>query len=239
MKRISLMLLSAAMMFASVAHAKDDENILPKKRRNLMSPMKSVWAFSFLHVTEDNVGLGLSYERFLDDKGIVSLYLPISYALPNQPIEPYNSSYNYYYGSGYYVNNLQETYTRGKGSFNFYPGIKIYPGNARKRVSYALGTSLAFSAGTVEQVTRNFKVDTVVQSGYTQYYRTFKDQSSTNLSSFKMGVLVTNFLNIRATEHFNLNVEFGLGFSYINQLDGKDQGITSLTQFGVKLGYAL
>lgn len=90
-----------------------------------------IYGFNPFHVSEENLGIAFSYERFVDSKGIFSLYVPISIAFPE--VER-NNFYNTYYTTQY-------TDSRNLTYFNAYPGIKIYPGGSNKRVSYAVGAS--------------------------------------------------------------------------------------------------
>jgi hypothetical protein len=79
-------------------------------------------------------GLGISYERMLDKKGMISFYLPLAV----------NFVTTTYYGTPY------SSYTTNNTSSNFYamPGVKIYPTGSNGICKYALGTSLFISDGT-------------------------------------------------------------------------------------------
>jgi len=182
----------------------------------------SIYGFNPFHVSEENIGIAFSYERFLDNKGIFSMYLPISIAFPKVANKSYN---NYYYGTQY-------TDYRNLTYFNAYPGIKVYPGGSNKRVSYAVGASLVMALGKENQTTYKYKQDTSNMYNYI-----FDSQTSTNKNAFKFGMLITNSLNVRPTNNFYFGVEFGLGYTYLNSLNAEASDREALVQFGLKFGY--
>src|SRR5690606_27166115 len=144
-----------------------------RKARRAMPVAKSITSINLLHVTEENVGIAISYERFLKGSGNVSLYLPLSFALPQNDWGddgPTTYQYGGYYG--YYVPPATQTTTRGIGMAYVCAGIKVYPGGAHTKVSYALGTSLVFGVGNVQETTRNYKLDTLYNGTEKIYERT-------------------------------------------------------------------
>lgn len=92
---------------------------------------RNVVAFSPLQVSIPGVGIGLSYERELDRKGIAALYIPVAFSFANT------------YGTDhYYSRNNVKYYTT-----YFTPGIKFYPTGSKGKVKYAIGPSLALVLG--------------------------------------------------------------------------------------------
>lgn len=81
--------------------------------------------FNILTATDHGVGGGITFDRFLDKKGIVELSLPFSLI---------SDSYQH---DGYYN-------SPNKGRFYFMPGLKFYP-RGIKRNAFALGPSLVYS----------------------------------------------------------------------------------------------
>lgn len=79
-----------------------------------LSPLKAI---------DLGMGYGISYERQLGDKKIVSLVLPFTVIFPE--------NYDYYY-----------SHNSDRKNFGYYfsPGIKIYP-FGQKKVRYAMGTN--------------------------------------------------------------------------------------------------
>lgn len=228
-----------ALSFVSVAaFAQDDDDDRPvirkDRRSNTASSVRSIYAVGLMHVTEDNVGFGLSYEHFIDKDGIVSLYLPISYALSNTSY--YSYRYPEYYNYSYQY-NLQDVIHTNKGMLNFYPGIKIYPGGSNKKVSYALGTSLVFGIGATEKRVVDYRIDTVISGPYVYHTQNVDKETKQNLARFKMGMLITNYLNIRPGNKYYLGLEFGLGYSYFNSIDGIEDDRSALVQLGLKFGF--
>ncbi|MDE3254599.1 MAG: hypothetical protein KGN97_01370 [Bacteroidota bacterium] len=181
-----------------------------------------IYGFNPFHVSEENLGIAFSYERFIDNKGIFSLYMPISIAFPEVERNNYNTTYF----------TSQSTTNRNLTYFNAYPGIKIYPGGSNKRVSYAVGASLVMAIGKQNQTTMYYKADTLNPYNYVFDYKT-----SSNVNAFKFGMLITNSLNIRPTNNFYFGVEFGLGYTYLNSLNAVASNRETLVQFGLKFGY--
>lgn len=218
------------------AQSDDDRPVIRKDRKsNAVTPVTAIFAVAPMQVTEDNVGFGVSYEHFLDKNGIVSLYLPLSYALPQAGVSDYYVRSNYPYNYPY-NNSLRDEFITNKGMVNFYPGIKIYPGGAHKKVTYALGTSLVVGVGSAERRTIDYRVDTTFNGSYPTYSYAIKKDETENVSRFKMGMIITNFLNVRPGEKYYLGVEFGLGYSYMNTVGGEEDIRTALVQLGLKIG---
>jgi hypothetical protein len=237
MKKVLLfsLLMSAIIDPASAQSDDDDDRPVIRKDRSSSSQPKAIWAINPMHVTEDNVGFAVSYEHYLDDKGIVSLYLPLSYSLP-QYVHDYKNEHSYY-GNGYYnPSDLQYSFNYSGGMVNFYPGIKIYPGGAHKKVSYAIGSSFLFGFGSTRQITVNYRIDTTYSGNYPSYSRVYDNEKVANVSRFKMGMLINNSLNIIAAKKYYFGLEFGFGYSYFSMIDGMDADRTGLVQFGAKLG---
>lgn len=77
-----------------------------------------------------DVGVGIAYERVLDNAGILSFYLPVMVEFDgtnnNSFINPNGKSYPAYY---------------------VMPGLKLYPTGSRGVVRYAVGPNLAYRTG--------------------------------------------------------------------------------------------
>jgi len=182
----------------------------------------TIFGFNPFHVSEENLGIAFSYERFLDEKGIFSMYIPLSISFPQVS----NATFPTTYYSSQYTSNRNLTY------FNTYPGIKIYPGGSNKRVSYAVGASLVMTVGKQNQTIVNYK-----QEPSNPYNFIFDNKSSADLNAFKFGMLINNSLNVRPTNNFYFGVEFGLGYTYLNSLNAVATDRETLVQFGLKFGY--
>lgn len=183
----------------------------PGFRNSLTSPMalkRHVLAIAPLFFSEDGYGLSFSYEEAIGKQGIIAYTLPVSIAFNN------NRRYYYNYGNEERNNDVM---------FYFTPGLKFYPTSYYGKTKYAIGPSLLLGAGTHTE-----RLDYV----YNPPYNENKSQSK-----FVLGVLVNNSVTINATPNFNIGFDFGLGFSYINILDGARKSITGLVQGGIKLGY--
>lgn len=181
---------------------------------------KNIIALSPMFIA-DGVGIGLSYERMLDRKGIISFCLPAAVCINSDDhynVSPLYSSGTYYYNYGSSIDYA-----------NVYimPGVKIYPTGSKGKVRYAVGPNIAAVIG---KAPTDGIIGTDPYSGYPVYGRTLADR-------FTLGVMVTNSLNIQPTPHLRLGLELGLGISYVNQHNSVSVGETGLAQFSFNMGY--
>lgn len=178
---------------------------------------KNIIAIAPVQVSNAGIGAGLSYERVLDKKGIISLYIPAAVGFISDNVSQYSSM------SGTYITN-NETYT----NFMVMPGVKIYPTGSKGKVRYSVGPSLAALFG------RDY-------TSYSRFvgYDNFGNPIYTNNRGdrFALGVLVNNTLNMQPTPRLYLGLELGLGMSYINQINGANDDQMGFAQFAFKLGY--
>lgn len=190
--------------------------------KNRPSYGNNILSFAPVQFTNTSVtGLGLHYERILDRRGIFSLYIPVVFSFKNDDYNNYNYPYN---------NQNNDRYNM----FWTYPGLKIYPTGSNRKVSYAVGPSLAIGAGSRPTYQNMYDPNTGSYLGTT---RTMTD-------IFQMGIMVNNSLNIQPTPRLYLGVEFGLGIPYIqnktydqygNRVDNYND--EPLVQFNFKVGY--
>lgn len=235
MKKLAIAL--SFLFAANAAFAQDDDAPVRRHSGGSIAPTRVTFALSPIHVTEENIGLGLSAEIF-PDNGIVSFYLPFSIALSPRN-DGYYDDYGYYQTP--YPGSIPTFAQRNieKETIYFYPGIKIYPTGAFKKVSYAIGLNLVAGVGRTEQVTSNYTLDSRVdQYGAVIYDRKLLSEQTANLSSFKFGAMVLNSLNIRPTDHFYMGIEFGLGYTYVRKFTSISRDRQALVQLGIKFGFA-
>ncbi len=169
----------------------------------------SVLSISPMQFTENGLGVGLSYEKAIDKKGVIAFYLPAALTFNL-------SSSHYDYTTGTTVNGHQDAMCY------LMPGVKIYPTGSFGTVRYAVGPSIVVADGQKSS------------AGYDPYYGYSNYQT---LSHFMLGIMVNNSLNINPTPHIYLGLELGLGFTYVNQVGGLNQSTGFLAQGGFKIGY--
>ncbi len=184
-----------------------DEVSTPSEAR--LNYKSNVLAISPMQFSENGLGIGLSYEKAIDKKGIIAFYLPAAFTLN------LNSSY-YDYTTGTNVNGHQDA------MYYLMPGVKIYPTGSYGIVRYAVGPSIVVADGQKSS------------SVYDPYYGSSNYQTQ---SHFMLGIMVNNSLNINPTPHVYLGLELGLGFTYMNQVGGLNQGTAFLAQGGFRIGY--
>lgn len=170
---------------------------------------RNTLSFAPLQVNNPGVGLGVSYERDLDKKGIVALYIPVSVSFSN-------TNQDYY--SGYYSSSRR--YVTGF----FMPGIKFYPTGSKGKIKYAVGPNIAIVAGE--------------RSSYQNYNLNIYPTPYVTQTRFSIGTMVFNSLNINPTPHLNIGLEMGMGVCYLDMTDGYSSGMMPfLVQLGAKIGY--
>ena len=117
-----------------------------------------------IQMTEESpIGVGISYERILDKKGIFGINIPFAISIINQ--DDYT-----YYGN----DRAHAAY------FTLSPGLKVYPFGSHHKVYYGVGPSLAMGVGD------QFVFNTIYDPNTQQYYSVRDKQSI-----FKTGVLGT------------------------------------------------
>lgn len=178
----------------------------------------NIIALAPLQVSEDGVGIGLSYERVLDKKGIVSFYFPIVWTFTGDGEDNYGRNYGA-------TDDLQNVY--------FMPGLKIYPTGSKGLVKYSIGPSLLFAVG---EAYRYYDYYGPYYSSTSSYYGPYYPYMSKS-TRFTFGMMINNTLNVNPTEHLYLGLELGLGVSYIHTIDNIRYDPIGLAQFGFKVGY--
>jgi hypothetical protein len=179
----------------------------------------NILRLSPLTLMDVGVGFGLSYERFLDKQQMVGLILPVHLLLED-------SDEHFLSGNNYYQNEGTHAYVY------FTPGIKIYPFGQR-RVTYAVGPSLLLGYGGGKE----WRYD-----GYYPYGQ------RVDVTRFRLGMMVNNYVNFQIGPSFNLGLELGLGVRYLDRetvdyeapfmiRNTTNNGIEATGQFSMTLGY--
>jgi hypothetical protein len=188
------------------------------KRKPKIHYGNNVLAFVPVQLSNEGIGIGITYERVLDKDGMFSFYLPLSY------------SYNDLGGMSAF--DPVGVYSDGRSAQSismFYacPGIKYYPTSSFGKVKYSVGASLVVASGTT------YKSDYVTDpvSGYPVY------QDRISQDRFLLGFMITNSLNINPSSKLYLGIDMNLGTSYLNQIDGKTDDVRFLAQFAIKAGF--
>jgi hypothetical protein len=187
----------------SICYAQNSNN-----KKNAPEYGKSVWAIAPISFSEVSKGIGLSYERALDEKGIIALWIPVMFGFRSYEN---NILYNAYDNNAVY------------GHFYAMPGIKIYPSGNDGACKYSLGPNFVFATG--DKATPN---DYISPTG---------NPVSPTESFLKLGFMLNNSLNINPTQHLYLGLDFGFGITYLYQVSGINNGTTGLVHFAFRIGY--
>lgn len=179
-----------------------DEKDLSKYGSNVLSVMPGIYTVS-LSGSMNDPGLGLCYERLLDEKGHIGFSIPVFINFLTDRDFQYNYNYSYGYGYGTAPGSA------GYRSVGFMPGVKFYPMPKSATVRYAIGASFFTITG---------------KEPFSVY-----DPGSSSMGDYKFsmyGLMVTNSLNISATKHLCVALEINGGMPvsdnrrrYNNDLD--------------------
>jgi hypothetical protein len=186
----------------------------PYYGKNIISVMPAVYTACIDNSMSDP-GIGVSYERLLDDHGHIGLYLPVIVNFPS--VRDYEGPLG---GSG----SGLPTYN----SYCFMPGVKFYPGPGSDKVRYSIGGSFFLITG---------KEPYMVYAANT--YSTGTPSGTYTYSMF--GLMINNSVSFMASRHvcMSFNIVAGIPFSdnrYANY-EG-DIGVTApLVQFSLQMGY--
>ncbi len=187
----------------------------PRRREPDVVYGKNIVSFAPIQITDEGArGVGLHYERILDQRGILSFYLPVSITFPDRQTSNFNDPF------GRFISQRNAT-----PFVYLYPGVRIYPAGANGKVRYAVGPSLVLGFGSIDYTTGVFNPAT----GQTQL-------SVVREPVLRSGILINNGLNIHATPKLVLGIEAGLGYSYLNDTDFENSTIF-LGQLNFKIGY--
>lgn len=189
---------------------------------------KNIVALAPIWITNTGVvGLGFSYERFIDKKNIFSVILPVAYSFNST-----NAITITYYNSGE---------NRNSTMLWMYPGAKFYVGSKNEgRVSYAVGLSAVIGSGKVKEDIYVYNSQTM-----TQEYTTIENKITLG------GVMLNNSVNIQPSKNIYLGIEFGIGIPYaVNESMNYNQMLQNgyytdtpystdmpLLKFNFKVGY--
>lgn len=159
----------------------------PAKRSYGTDYGRNILTISPFKALDSGPGLGFSYERLIGENQYVGIILPVAFIF--QEYNVYSSSIDL--SNHYYTN------------FYVSPGLKIYPFGQRK-VTYAVGPNvmLGFNKDRDSQY---------VPTGTSGYY------NSTERNSFRLGLIINNYLNFQITPRINLGLNGGLGMRYLDK----------------------
>lgn len=199
------------------AQTNDAEQVVAGDAPKKAKYADNILAIAPIQLSENGVaGFGISYERSLDKAGIISFYLPIS-AVMNTNSEQRLGSDAHYNDPMMYI----------------MPGVKLYPTGNKGIAKYAVGPSLVFATGQRTDVDNSILAyNTYPYPYYYPYNNMYVTRTHTML-----GMMVNQSLNINPSPHLYVGTELGLGFTYLNNLDGVNQGTTGMVQFSFKMGY--
>jgi hypothetical protein len=170
--------------------------------------------FSPANITENGFGIGLSYEHNFGKRGFVSLYVPMNLT--------FGEASDIYVPGG----NSGSSWT-SYTNFNFMIGPKIYPSGSKGKVKYSIAPLLSITSGQ-----RPAQYDTYLNNYY--YYYNYP---TGNVENFQFGGMLMHSLNMNPGKHLYIGMDFGWGFTFVNQLNNMDQDTREMVQFSFRLGY--
>ena len=197
---------------------KDDYKKKGKQKKygnNILSVIPGAYSVS-LDGSINDPGVGISYERLLDENGHIGLSLPVIVNFSSNKDFNNTNSINYT-GVGY-------TGTERFTSFCFMPGVKFYPARNTESVRYSLGASFfVISGGEPYQV---YDYGSGVTAGTYRYAM--------------YGLMFSNSVNVSLKKHLYmaLDINAGIPFSdnrYKDQTAADDLFLPML-QFVLRIG---
>lgn len=153
-------------------------------------------------------GLGLHYERQMDERGKFSFYLPVAFFLNEVGIR----------------NNKTGVVNKGNRLVTYlYPGFKFYPAGSGHQFTYSMGGSLAIGLDYADADEMISPIRGPIDSW-------------NHVSNTMAGFMFQNGLNIQATPKFYMGLELGLGLTFL--ASGSWQGnVLPIYQLNYKFGY--
>jgi hypothetical protein len=200
----------------------DEEPVHSRKSEAKIEYGGNIISAALINLSETGYGVGIAYERSLDKRGHISLYLPVNVCLGGL------GSNNYYYSGSTYNQQRRTIY-------QFLPGAKFYPTGNQGKVRYAVGPQLVYETGTIQR--EQWIYDPLM--GYAGgFYQTGDAKVE------KFGVMINNSVNMFPTQHLFIGVDFGLGVPYSHKEENlstkvmEERGTDApLVQLNFRLGF--
>jgi len=186
---------------------------------NILTVIPAAFTADIFNNSINDPGIGICYERMLDEHGHISICIPIILNFTQN--KDFNSGYFYNY-NGYYSGSGSYT------SYSFMPGIKFYPADSKERFRYSIGASFFALFGSEPYgLYDNSGNATGPVSGdwhYTMY-----------------GLMITNSLNVSVSKHFYMEFDLNGGIPFSDNRVASQDVLTNLAtpllQFSLKAGY--
>jgi hypothetical protein len=198
-------------------HARVTGKHTKKMGDNIVTLMPAIYTAALFDGSVNDPGIGICYERLLDDKGHIGFVLPVVFNFAQNK----DFTGNYYY---YNYNNIVVD-AGNYHSWMFMPGIKFYPAPSTQKFRYGMGLSLfaMFGNEPISVYDRN-SVATTGDWRYTLY-----------------GLCITNSINISVTRHFymefTVNGAIPVSDNRRRDYDAIDNMLLPMIQFALKTGY--
>ncbi|RYE00383.1 MAG: hypothetical protein EOP54_00325 [Sphingobacteriales bacterium] len=174
----------------------------------------NVVRFTPITVFYGGVGLGLSYERFMDKAQRVSFNLPV-----------YGGLRNYFIGHSGSVGIVESNF-----SMLVNPGIRLYPRGHSRKLVYAIGPSVFLSHGT----DNGYQGSTDPTGNYVEYAEG---------TETRVGSMINNSFSFNISPRFNVGLEAGVGVSLYTRLKNNTTQIARtgliapMALFAFQVGY--
>lgn len=205
---LSILLLATCAAFAQDVPPQTAPQPAPEPLPESFIRRGNIVALAPIQFTDDGLGFGIYYERFLDNDGFVSLNLPITYS-GVRTVKDYDG--NSIHAAMLYI----------------VPGVKIYPtGHRSGKIKYAVGVSLPIGSGDHLSYAHLSSVGGIRTDKY--YFLQNK---------FVFGMLVTNSINLFVAGHFYMGVDANVGYTYYFSRDGGRDRNNVMFQTGCRFGY--
>jgi hypothetical protein len=170
---------------------------------------KNLASLAILNIGDEGFGMGMAYERILDEEAYFSFFMPVNFCL----MAPHKHSSGDAGSVGY-----------SKSVIQFFPGVKYYPTKNSGRARYAIGGQLSYETG-----------NTTIENKYISVNGS-DFFSVDDYRMQKLGFLLNNSINFFPNPKTYVAFDFGIGTTYYYTLDNVSQPARLLVQFNFRIG---
>ena len=155
--------------------------------------LKNVIGINTLETTNNHIGIGVYYERFVAKNGKLSVVLPLSIGWEMGTIAKTTGALSLEPRTALFIN----------------PGIKFYPMGNSKFFTYSVGLSGFAHGGESTQIYGQVEVPSNGK-GYDYHFQV-------------AGILLNNYLNFKISKSLSFGLEVGFGPTFINNYKVKNE----------------
>lgn len=155
--------------------------------------LKNVVGINTIETTNNHIGIGVDYERFVAKNGKLSVVFPLSVGWEMGTVAKTTGSLSRESRAAFFIN----------------PGVKFYPMGNSKFFTYSVGLSGFAHGGESTQIYGQVEVPSNGK-GYDYRFQVF-------------GILLNNYLNFKINKSLSFSLEAGFGPTFLNNYKVKHE----------------